>query len=302
MKGDSAMHPIVGPNELGLTYCLDLQEGSTLYTPTPTRAARQLPVCICSYGYFIAGPGHFTERNTYRSLHQIFITYKGCGRFMTEGREFLSGPGTAVLLDFSQPHRYEAFGGVWEHEWVNFSGSACRTFADLINPEGPCAHSLGTDPQPAELLGEIGRGVMQQDMPGFVRTATRIITLLDCLYSLSVNLQRSRIDDLQGNIQRCVSFIQSHYMQRLSLDEIAQMSYLSKYYFARAFRQYMGITPYEYLTSVRLSHAKGLLISSSLSVDEIGYRTGFGGAKNFIRQFRQSMGMTPGEYRKNPGA
>ena len=91
-------------------------------------------------------------------------------------------------------------------------------------------------------------------------------------------------------------------MQRLSLDEIAQMSYLSKYYFARAFRQYMGITPYEYLTSVRLSHAKGLLISSSLSVDEIGYRTGFGGAKNFIRQFRQSMGMTPGEYRKTPGA
>ena len=106
------MHPIVGPNELGLTYCLDLAEGSTLYTPTPTRSARQLPICICSYGYFVAGPGHFTERNTYRALHQIFITYKGCGRFVTEGREYFATPGTAVLLDFSQPHRYESFNGV----------------------------------------------------------------------------------------------------------------------------------------------------------------------------------------------
>jgi len=296
------MRPIIGPNEQGLTYCLDLQEGSTLHTPTPTRAARQLPICICSYGYFVAGPGHFTERNICRSLYQIFITHRGCGRFTSEGREYFSTPGTAVLLDFNQPHRYEAFGGVWEHEWVNFSGSACRTYMGLINPEGPCVHGLGSDPEPAAILGEIGRGVMQQDMPGFVRTTTRIIRLLDCLYSLSVTLQRSRIDDLQGNIQRCISFIQSHYMQRLNLDEIAQMSYLSKYYFSRAFRQYMGITPYEYLTSVRLSHAKNLLISTQLSVDEIGYQTGFGGAKNFIRQFRQSMGMTPGEYRKTPGA
>ncbi len=287
---------------MGLTYYLDIQEGSVLHTPTPTRAARQLPVCVCSYGYFVAGPRHFTERDVHRTLWQVFITHKGCGRFLVNGREYYSTPGTAVLLDFNQPHRYEAFNGIWEHEWVNFSGSAGRTYEKLINPEGLCVHRLENHPEPYALLNAIGTGVMQQDMPGFVQTTTRIIQLLDCLYNLSVAMQRLKIDDLQGNIQRCVDFIQEHYMQRLSLDEIAQMSYLSKYYFAHAFKQYMGITPYEYLTSVRLSHAKSLLISSTASVEEIGYRTGFGGAKNFIRQFRQSTGTTPGEYRKNPGA
>ena len=296
------MNQIICPSELGLTYYLDLQEGSVLHTPSLTRAARQLPVCVCSYGYFVAGPRHFTERNVHRALYQVFITHKGCGRFLVDGREFFSTPGTALVLDFNFPHRYESFNGIWEHEWVNFTGSACKTYEKLINPEGLCVHRLDNNPEPYTLLKAIGAGVMQQDMPGFVQTTTRIIQLLDCIYSLSVSRQRSRIDDLQGDIQRCVDFMQDHYMQRLHLDDIAQMSYLSKYYFARAFKQYMGITPYEYLTSVRLSHAKSMLISSTLSVEEIGYITGFGGAKNFIRQFRQSSGMTPGEYRKNPGA
>ena len=91
-------------------------------------------------------------------------------------------------------------------------------------------------------------------------------------------------------------------MDRLNLETLSQAAYLSKYYYAHAFKQYMGMTAYEYVNSVRLSHAKSLLVTTSHSVEDIGWLTGFNGSKNFIRQFRQTLGITPGEYRKYPGA
>lgn len=296
------MANIIGPNEKGLTYCLDLQDDSRLLTPSPTRVARRLPICICSYGYFVAGPHHFTERNQYRSLYQVFLTHSGCGRFIIDGREYLAKKDTAVFLNCGHPHRYESFGGVWEHEWVNFSGSACQVYQEIINPEGFCVHPLGGNREPWVIMQEIRMGTMNQDLPGLVQSSTRIIRLLDSLYTLSMSHQRSRIDELRGNVQRSIDYIDEHYMSAISLDDLAQAAFLSKYYYLRSFKQYTGMTPYEYLTSVRLSHAMTLLVASDQTIDEIGFQTGFGGAKNFIRQFRQSMGITPGDYRKNPGA
>lgn len=295
------MGNIIGPNEKGLTYCLDLLDASQLFTPSPTKMARRLPICICSYGYFVAGPGHYTDRDQFRSLYQVFLTHSGCGRFIIDGKEYLADKDTAVFLNCGHPHRYESYKGTWEHEWVNFSGSSCKVYQDLINPDGFRIHQLHGNREPFIIMQEIKSGVMNQDMPGLVQTSTRIIRLLDSLYTLSMSHQRSHIDDMRGNVQLSIDYIDEHYMESVSLDQLAQTAFLSKYYYLRSFKQYTGMTPYEYLTSVRLSHAIKMLVATNRSIDEIGYETGFGGAKNFIRQFRQSMGVTPGDYRKTPG-
>ena len=47
-----------------------------------------------------------------------------------------------------------------------------------------------------------------------------------------------------------------------------------------------------------MADAKSLLIATELPVEDVGWRTGFGGSKNLIRQFKLATGMTPGEYRR----
>ena len=102
--------------ESGLNFKLDLREGSAIYSPTPNRQARVLPVSINAYGCFDAGPEHFTDRNQLRCLYQVFWTRSGAGRFLVNGREFIARENTVALLDCSRPHRYEAMGDGWNHD------------------------------------------------------------------------------------------------------------------------------------------------------------------------------------------
>jgi transcriptional regulator GlxA family with amidase domain len=68
--------------------------------------------------------------------------------------------------------------------------------------------------------------------------------------------------------------------------------------FARRFRDETGTTPLQWLTSQRLAHAEELLENSSLSVEQIATRVGFGNAATLRHHFATARGTTPQQYRK----
>jgi AraC-like DNA-binding protein len=70
---------------------------------------------------------------------------------------------------------------------------------------------------------------------------------------------------------------------------------------ARVFRRTYGLTPLQYVNSVRGERAKDLLARDDLSIEEVAYRLGFLDPAYFHRFFRRVTGMTPGEYRRRPG-
>lgn len=295
------MKPLTVAPELGMNHNLDLREGSRMEAQTISRQTRNLPIHGCGYGYFIAGPGHFTEREYYRSMCQIFVTHRGRGRFTVGGRVFYAEPNTVVVLDIGKPHRYETAGELWEHEWVNFSGDAWPAYAEWMQMNEACVHPIGSHREIAGLVRKIGGYCSQTEPSGYVHAATDVIRLLDAIYALVNERQRMRLGDRRDHILRSVEFIDGHYAERLTLDRLAEVAYLSKYYYTRAFHRFVGMTPYEYLNTVRLSAAKNLLLSTLLSVEEIGWRTGFGGGRNLIRQFRAANGISPGAFRKCSG-
>ena len=84
-----------------------------------------------------------------------------------------------------------------------------------------------------------------------------------------------------------------------SVQQLADMVYVSKSYLSRAFKQKTGLSLMEYLNSLRMEAAKALLAASNMNTDEIAYRTGYHSAKFFYRAFRAYTGMSTREYRKN---
>lgn len=290
--------------EPGLTYRLDLQVGSEMIATLPNHRSQKLPICPHGYGYFVAGPEHFTTHDGTAGigLYQVFITYRGTGRFIVDGKEFIAKPNTLFLLKCEKNHRYESVDGIWEHEWINFTGMCAQVYYDLINPEGETVYDLGESHTILTLLREASSAMARQDIVSYVHTSTCIIQLLDAIYELTVEHQRIQMADRRGNVERSVRYIEEHYMEKISLDQLAQVAYLSKYYYTRAFYKYVGLTPYEYLNAVRISKAMNLLIDTNLSVDEIGWKVGFQGSRNMIRQFKKAMGITPGEYRRDTSA
>lgn len=92
--------------------------------------------------------------------------------------------------------------------------------------------------------------------------------------------------------------INSNYADEITLDSLAEMSHLSKFYLVHAFTNFYGLSPITYLNGVRIQSSKELLESTDLSILEIAQSTGFSSQSYFSQSFRKSCGQTPGNYRR----
>lgn len=91
--------------------------------------------------------------------------------------------------------------------------------------------------------------------------------------------------------------ITDHCTDNISVDDLADLAGFSKFHFARLFKQFTGISCYEYLTQKRIAHAERLLIEPNLSITEIAMRSGFNSLSTFNRIFKAAKGCTPSEYK-----
>ena len=77
---------------------------------------------------------------------------------------------------------------------------------------------------------------------------------------------------------------------------------MSREYFCRLFKKHVGKTPIQYLTSLRMFHAKHFLIMDRESMEEIAMRCGFPNVNYFYMVFRKNTGTTPTLYRRGAEA
>lgn len=103
--------------------------------------------------------------------------------------------------------------------------------------------------------------------------------------------------DLRRRLLVAWDVIQEDYASRLTLDEIARESCISKYYLVRHFKNYYGHTPYQALMNRRLYQATVYLMDGS-NIDDVSLSCGFDDRRNFSRQFKKRYKMTPMAYRK----
>lgn len=98
-------------------------------------------------------------------------------------------------------------------------------------------------------------------------------------------------------IKPAIDFIEANYDQQISLADIAKASFLSVSRLAHLFKEQMGITLIDYLTNVRITHAKHLLIATDKSCTTICFEVGYNNQSYFTRTFKDIVGMTPRQFR-----
>lgn len=94
-------------------------------------------------------------------------------------------------------------------------------------------------------------------------------------------------------------YIEANYNQDITLDMLAQISHLNKYYLAHAFTRYFGCSPINYLCEVRIKASKELLASTDYSITEIAQLSGFSSQSYFAQCFQKYCRMTASAYRKS---
>jgi AraC family transcriptional regulator len=99
-------------------------------------------------------------------------------------------------------------------------------------------------------------------------------------------------------VDRAIDFLWERYSEPLSLAEIASSALLSRFHFARLFRDATGVSPGRFLAAIRIHQAKLLLLNSSLSVTKISAAVGYSSLGSFSTYFTASVGVSPGRFRR----
>lgn len=99
-------------------------------------------------------------------------------------------------------------------------------------------------------------------------------------------------------IRHVLAILDERYTQEINLEQIARDHYISSSYLRRVFAREVGFSAMEYVTMLRMEHAKRLLKDTDSSISEIAVRTGYSNLQFFSSQFRHKIGIPPTVFRQ----
>ncbi len=134
---------------------------------------------------------------------------------------------------------------------------------------------------------------------------TDIDLMMQCIFDTVTNSAKYFSTSHTNNydpIESAISYINTHYMENISLSQLAEKVFLSEAYFSKLFKKSQNTTYICYLNSVRIKHATELLLSTDCHGYEIAEKVGFSSSKYFYKKFKEITGYSPQEYKiKNIG-
>lgn len=110
--------------------------------------------------------------------------------------------------------------------------------------------------------------------------------------------QKDHRHDMSEVLLDVYAYIAEHCAEKLTLEGMAAYSGYSKYHFARLFREYAGMSFYEFYMRQRIRLCRHLLSEMDMPVTEVAFRSGFGSIATFNRVFKQYEEVTPTQYRR----
>ena len=119
----------------------------------------------------------------------------------------------------------------------------------------------------------------------------------EILSELSTELERGAGKAVPKRMRIAKEYIDKYYgTHNITIPALAEMSGISEVYFRREFKRCFGVSPLEYIKTVRMENAKALLSTAMYTVSEVATRCGFDSISYFSYEFGRVMGETPGEF------
>jgi AraC family transcriptional regulator len=130
------------------------------------------------------------------------------------------------------------------------------------------------------------------------RLASTLASHIFVRYSAPVYREMRSLGVHWTKLRRCIEHIHANIDKPLSLDQLAVVAGMSKFHFAKSFRDAMGLAPHQYLVKLRVEKARALLSDDTISLSEIAWRVGYEDIGQFASQFRKVIGVSPTQYRR----
>ena len=241
----------------------------------------------------------------YHEFCKILLLLSGSGEYYVDGQHYHLQSGDVVLLNSHSIHRPEMDAGMPCERIIiyidpGFLQRSSTEKCDLLSVfSGEKGHVLRLPESRRKKLFQMASTLEEHlNATDFGQDILSSASLLGLLVELGRARQR---DDAFGSgslmpqsdrICEIIRYIDSHLIDDLNIDELAQQFFISKFHMMRLFRQETGTTVHLYLTQKRLMLARSL-IDSGMRATEACYRSGFRSYSSFTRACAKYLGTTP---------
>ena len=246
--------------------------------------------------YFFYNIGeHIPYRNWHENVEFMYCT-EGSGILHYDSLEYEIKKGDIAVINSFAIHYTETSDGLVFRDLIPFSEFFTQNGLDLPKMHfAPIVKDLSAN----EKFRAI---VKNSEALTPLAEAKMLHSILDFLiYMAEHHLEEATVSakKIDISIRQALSHINSEFDKKLTADSISKKAGFSKYHFLREFKKATGQTFSDYLTKIRVENAKKLLLTTSLSVKEICYQSGFESDAYFSKVFKLSENETPSSFRKN---
>lgn len=268
-----------------------------LYTPSPF--ARSSLLHLQEVGTLQARQPHTSARNGLSS-YLFFLVESGSGELEYDGLIRTLQTGDCVFLDCRRPYLHRTGQDLWHLRWVHFYGPNMGAIYKKYQERGgqPSFHAENALSY-RQLLQELHRAAASDAYVRDMVIYGKLVELLTLLMEESwhpgaVHATHAK----RQNLQQIKEYLDEHYTEKITLDDLAERFYINKFYLTRVFKEQFGQSVTNYLVQLRITHAKRLLRFSDHSIESIAQECGLSDANYFSRLFKKVESISPGEYRR----
>lgn len=237
-------------------------------------------------------PNHFHE------YYVIGFIESGRRLLSCKSKEYIIEPGDLLLFNPRDNHACEQIDGkTLDYRCINIQPEVMRRAVLAITGEELLPYFTTQVLFHHELivvLQDLHQMLMQEE--GCFRKEEVFYFLLEQLIEEYTEQGISTSTTEQSTkITAICEFLEKHYMENITLEDLCNLTGLSKYYLLRSFTKQMGISPYSYLETIRIDKAKKMLEHGILPID-VAFKTGFTDQSHFSNFFKKFIGLTPKQY------
>lgn len=234
--------------------------------------------------------------------YQLLYIASGKAHFFFDGKEEIVSAGHMVLYRPKEVQKYVYYGtDHTEVYWVHFTGSNVKNILRKYGMSDSTrvfysGVSLEYQNIFLQMIHELQ--ICKED---YQELLTLLLNQLFILIhrQLGLNAERKTISSIQKNeVDLAITYFNENYNQDISIEKYAASRHMSTCWFIRSFKQFTGVTPMQYILSVRISNAQSLLEETEYNITEIGNIVGYENPLYFSRIFKKQRGLSPSEYRK----
>ena len=254
---------------------------------------------------FIRGMGknaceRHIERPKGHTCHQLLFATKGEGRLIMQGKTHVLKGGMVFFLPKNIPHEYYPVDSEWDTHWVVIDGTAVD---NLVESLGMAEGIVVEISNISELIAKFNkiRAVLDNDRfyGSYLASAYAYEYLIEVFRFIKRNEHHASTSN--SSVDAAIVYIEQNYQNNIRLEDLCDAAGVSKQHLCRLFKSTLQMRPMEYVTKVRIQHAKSLLITTNHSIKEIAEMVGFSDNSYFAMLFSRHEFMSPIEYRRHEG-